>query len=506
MTELQKVRNQTGYVLIGFGVIVVCLTFLSWAIVNSWFNLEGTAAIVASIGLTLVATTGLALALEALIARPLLYLSRFISHIASDKPLDDNAIPDHRFGHDLVKESIKTLTGFVQRVEQSTTITTARAQVATDAFERLNQPFIAVNNQQRIIASNNAARQLLGRDTLSGELLHEVLPITVDHESFLSPWINDCQETVVSADCSWLDSRFTNRDRQEYVFETHASFTRNEDNGLETVLLLIDVTDQHQADELKVDFAAMAAHELRSPITVIRGYLDVFETKLRDKFEPEEQAYIDKLKVSADQLNGFISNTLNVSRLDKGELTLHPEAHDWQPIVEETASNLQLRAEIYGKQLTLAMPDELPQVMVDPSRIAEVITNFVDNAIKYSKTSNQIAIEVSVDSSGWVQTTVTDTGIGIPANLVGKLFTKYYRSHRSKDNVGGSGIGLYLSKAIVDQHRGKIWAQSVEGQGSTFGFSLPPLKEAQQLLDTSNQVPGDRGHHGWIKNHSLYRR
>jgi len=281
----------------------------------------------------------------------------------------------------------------------------------------------------------------------------------------------------------------------------HASFTRNQGDGLETVLMLVDVTDQHQADEMKVDFAAMAAHELRAPITVIRGYLDVFETKLREKFTPQEQAYIDKLKVSADQLNGFISNTLNVSRVDKGELSLHTSAQDWAPILQEVATALQLRAETYGKQLTLAIADDLPQVLVDQAAISEVVTNFVDNAIKYSKTSAQIDIASRLDSNGWVETTVTDHGIGIPSNLVNKLFTKYYRSHRSKGNVGGSGIGLYLAKAIVDQHRGQIWAKSSEGQGSTFGFSLPPADQAEDLL---NQT--DSTQRGWIQNHSLYRR
>ena len=501
MTEQTKLRHQTGYLLIIFGALAAGFSWASWWLANGVFGLDGAGALVVSCLIATVSIVGLAMVFEWYIARPLVYLSRFIAHISSDKPLEDDVIPDHRYGHDLVKSTIQTLSQFVQRVEQSTNITSARAQIATDAIEQLAQPVIGLDDESRVVISNNAARELTGVSSLTGELINEVLPINVERQSFLMSWLEGVRGSVVTTTNSWLDATYVNKDRQRYVFEVHASFTRNQGDGLETVLMLVDVTDQHQADEMKVDFAAMAAHELRAPITVIRGYLDVFETKLREKFTPQEQAYIDKLKVSADQLNGFISNTLNVSRVDKGELSLHTSAQDWAPILQEVATALQLRAETYGKQLTLAIADDLPQVLVDQAAISEVVTNFVDNAIKYSKTSAQIDIASRLDSNGWVETTVTDHGIGIPSNLVNKLFTKYYRSHRSKGNVGGSGIGLYLAKAIVDQHRGQIWAKSSEGQGSTFGFSLPPADQAEDLL---NQT--DSTQRGWIQNHSLYRR
>jgi|AntRauTorckE6833_2_1112554.scaffolds.fasta_scaffold00088_52 signal transduction histidine kinase len=501
MTEQAKLRYKTGYMLILFGAAVVGVAWLSQWLSIDIFNLTGPTQAVVTGALTAFGVIGLAFVFEWYIARPLIYLSRFISHIASDQPLEEGAIPDHRYGHDLVKSTMQTLSQFVQRVEQSTNITSARAQIATDAIEQLAQPVIGLDNQSRIIISNNAARELLGVDSLTGELLKEMLPINVDRQQFLTKWLEETRNTVVTATKSWPDARYVNQDRQQYVFEVHASFTRNQRDDLETVLMLVDVTEQHQADEMKVDFAAMAAHELRAPITVIRGYLDVFETKLREKFTPQEQIYIDKLKVSADQLNDFISNTLNVSRVDKGELSLHTTRQDWAPILQETTTTLQLRAETYGKQLTLSITEDLPKVLVDQAAISEVITNLVDNAIKYSKISTQIDIASRLDSNGWIETTVTDYGIGIPANLVNKLFTKYYRSHRSKDNVGGSGIGLYLSKAIVDQHHGQIWAKSSEGQGSTFGFSLPPADRVDEL---SNKT--DSQQHGWIQNHSLYRR
>ncbi len=139
--------------------------------------------------------------------------------------------------------------------------------------------------------------------------------------------------------------------------------------------------------------------------------------------------------------------------------------------------------------------------------VGEVITNLVDNAIKYSPDNAQkIAIVSSVNSEGLIETTVQDYGAGIPSSVMPNLFSKFTRNHRNKDDITGTGLGLFLSKAIVNAHSGNIWAKSKENEGSTFGFTLLPYDQLAKELQSNNNEGIVQGSHGWIKNHSMQRR
>jgi signal transduction histidine kinase len=187
-------------------------------------------------------------------------------------------------------------------------------------------------------------------------------------------------------------------------------------------------------------------------------------------------------------------------------LSVHLQEENWNDILKTAVDDLRMRAQVRGISLEYQPGTNLPKVGVDRVSIYEVISNLVDNAIKYSGQGKKIVIHTGLNTEGVVETTVQDFGVGIPESIMPNLFAKFYRSHRSRAQVGGTGLGLYLSKAIVDAHGGNIWVRSKEGQGSTFGFTVLPytkLADAQKTGDNKDIV---RGAHGWIKNHSLYRR
>ena len=154
----------------------------------------------------------------------------------------------------------------------------------------------------------------------------------------------------------------------------------------------------------------------------------------------------------------------------------------------------------------MIIPDNLPTVAADRNSLTEVIANLVDNAIKYSNEGGTVEIIAQQDGNS-VTFSVTDHGIGIPSSVVGHLFSKFYRSHRSKQNVSGTGLGLYISKAIIESHGGTIGVSSSEGHGSTFRFSLPIYSTvADKLKGSDNRNEGImETSNGWIKNHSMYR-
>ena len=174
-------------------------------------------------------------------------------------------------------------------------------------------------------------------------------------------------------------------------------------------------------------------------------------------------------------------------------------------MLKDAVNALSLQAKVRGITLKCRIDTSLPAVAVDRISIQEVINNVIDNAIKYSGDSRVIEIDAHLTQDGMVETTVRDYGVGIPAAVMPNLFTKFYRDHRNRAQIGGTGLGLYLSKAIIGAYGGNLWVRSREGEGSTFGFTLVPYAQLEEAK--KGQAEGiTRNAHGWIKNHSLYRR
>ena len=167
---------------------------------------------------------------------------------------------------------------------------------------------------------------------------------------------------------------------------------------------------------------------------------------------------------------------------------------------------MQMRAGAQNRLLSVAIPTDLPTIPADSASLSEVMANLIDNAIKYSNEGG--AINVTAAAKGdMVELSIEDHGIGMPGSVVSNLFQKFYRSHRSRETVAGTGIGLYISKAIVESHGGTIGVRSEEGRGSTFIVSLPTFASVADKLksgDNSNKDLIGQGD-SFIKNHSMYR-
>jgi two-component system phosphate regulon sensor histidine kinase PhoR len=195
-----------------------------------------------------------------------------------------------------------------------------------------------------------------------------------------------------------------------------------------------------------------------------------------------------------------------VARVEDDQLELSLQEENWATILKNSIEMISLRAKVRGITLKCTIQVGLPDVGVDRLSIREVVNNLIDNAIKYSGNSRVIEVNSYLNKDGLVETTITDYGLGISSNIMTNLFTKFYRDHRNRAQIGGTGLGLYLSKAIIDAHGGTIWVRSKENEGSTFGFTLIPYTQLTEEMKRSGNQEITRGAHGWIKNHSLYRR
>lgn len=322
----------------------------------------------------------------------------------------------------------------------------------------------------------------------------------------LTAWLKDCAEHAVHAEHTWkrVPNKITGEEDRK-IYDVTASYQKG--SAAEVVISLFDRTSDYQPDDDDLDFIAFAAHELRGPITVIRGYLDVFGDEMGEQLDADQAELLKRLVVSANRLSGYINNILNASRYDRRHLKVHLVENTLAGIYDSIKDDMELRAASQNRVLTVHLPNDLPTIAADTASASEVLSNLIDNALKYSNEGGIVNVTAKVEGD-FVSTSVEDHGIGMPGNVVSNLFHKFYRSHRSRETVSGTGIGLYISKAIVESHGGKISVRSAEGEGSTFTFSLPIYSTvADKLLahDNSNEGIINREEGGWIKNHAMYR-
>jgi NtrC-family two-component system sensor histidine kinase KinB len=375
--------------------------------------------------------------------------------------------------------------------------------------ENLPLPLFVLDPTEMITFANQAAATYIGipAKDMIGKNVYMVLDMSFPSDDTFDKWLKSAKTSSATAVNTWERVRLNVRDNHPArLFDLAAYYNRENPQHVETMVTLFDHTKQYSQDDQAVSFIALSVHELRTPLTLLRGYIEVFEEEFSDKMDDELKGFMLKMRSQAEQLMAFVNNILNVARVDDDQLELQLEEGDWPAILKSAIEALSLRAKVRGITLHCRLATDLPTVGVDRLSIYEVINNLIDNAIKYSGTSTTIEVDAHLTQEGLVETTVKDYGLGISTSIMPNLFTKFYRDHRNRAQIGGTGLGLYLSKAIITAHGGSLWVRSKPGEGSTFGFTLLPYSQLTDELKRSGNQEIVRSAHGWIKNHSLYRR
>ena len=228
-----------------------------------------------------------------------------------------------------------------------------------------------------------------------------------------------------------------------------------------------------QLDKAKDEFVGMASHQLRTPLTRVKGYISMVLEGDAGEITATQRQFLDEAFASSERMVHLIEDFLNVSRIQNGKFIIDRHPTDLSKVVEQEIEGLDPSAKSRNLKFVYKKPKNFPMIDIDESKIRQVIMNFADNALYYSHEDSDININLSVMGDN-VVFIVKDTGIGVPSNEQEQLFSKFYRaSNARKQRPDGTGVGLYLSKTVIDAHGGKIIFDSIEGKGSTFGFSLP---------------------------------
>lgn len=448
-------------------------------------------------------TTGLVscaggLLIFAIIIPPTSTLLRAIAHASGEQIA--GAVPNpHDKQHK--KSGLATALHAVYSIDKSPSSDAAKKPqnlIEKTPIDRMRGAVISLDSS-RIVKYASANSPI---HTVQGALRPQLL---FNGSDSLDQWLDECEESSVKAQKYWrrIPDRTADAENRR-LFDVYASYEKNSPH--ETVLTLIDMTHIYQVDEEDLNFIAFAAHELRGPITVIRGYIDVLQDELETVLANDQRELFHRLSVSASRLSSYINNILNTSRYDRRHLTLTLVPESIGAVYATISDDISLRAHSQNRLLSVVLPDELPPIAADRASLSEVMSNLIDNAIKYSNEGGTVVVSAALNGE-FVDLKIEDHGIGMPPMVMKHIFQKFYRSHRSRETVAGSGIGLYISKAIVESHGGTITVKSKEGRGSTFVISIPTYASVADKLaatDGSNENLIKQGS-GWIKNHSMYR-
>ncbi len=233
-----------------------------------------------------------------------------------------------------------------------------------------------------------------------------------------------------------------------------------------------DINDQKKVEKEKDEFLSIASHELKTPLTSIKAYVQLMDKKLKYDINSPEKSYVNKVLTQIEKLNSLITDLLDISKIENGKLKINKKPTNIETVIQnsidailQTQTSNKINIERHGTKQDIFIP-------LDEIRIEQVLINFLSNAIKYSPNNNNIILTTFVDEDN-IRISVTDFGIGIPEYKQAKVFQKFYRVEESSVQFQGLGIGLFICSEIIALHNGTIGVSSENSQGSTFYFTLP---------------------------------
>lgn len=384
-----------------------------------------------------------------------LLLDRILLNI-KELPISSNISP---IGIPELDESIREINEYINKFKEEN-------KLYTRLFQNIQEGVIVVNKNKEILRINPTGLKLLNIDAeekLEGRPLIEVIwNYTLDDITGKSIESGEALSKEIILD--HLNGRILD------VLISPMFNERGEIRG--AIIVFTDVTDKKKLEKIRQDFISNVSHELKTPLTSIKSMVEVLleggieDSKLRREF-------LENINQEVDRLARLVNDLLLLSRLESDKEFLNPVPTDFVTLITRTVSRFQPRAMKEGLTLTLDIDGEIPELKVDVNYIDQVISNLLDNAIKYTPSGGKIEVKVE-DIGKMVKVSVKDTGIGIAKEDLPRIFERFYRGDKSRNlSLGGVGLGLSIVKHIVEAHGGSVGVESEIGKGSTFYFTLP---------------------------------
>jgi PAS domain S-box-containing protein len=271
--------------------------------------------------------------------------------------------------------------------------------------------------------------------------------------------------------------------KENLTLEVSAIPILRDEENLGVLVILHDITREKTVEKMKTEFVSLAAHQLRTPLSAIKWTLRMLLDGDLGDITEEQRNFIEKTYKSNERMINLINDLLDVTRIEEGKYLYKPVRAQIETIIKFVVDSVQ--DEAHNRQLKVefkAPKRKLPSVLVDVEKIRLAIQNLIDNGIRYNKPGGKVTVSVDYVKKE-LEIMVKDTGVGIPADQQERIFTKFFRAANvMRMDTEGSGIGLFITKNIIEAHGGRIWFESEEGKGTTFFFSLPVKEEFGEFL------------------------
>ncbi|HYH75537.1 MAG TPA: ATP-binding protein [Candidatus Saccharimonadales bacterium] len=388
-----------------------------------------------------------------------------------------------------LESKVQSKTGeLAERVKESET---ARARDEA-ILAGMGEGLIALDKDGQVELVNVTAAELFGipRDKLFGRPLAELLDglrdekdVAIDDRWRPETLAMTNQETVNG---TYLYHRYqTDGERISVGITAAPIFSSGALAGV--VLVVRDITKEKEIDRMKTEFISLASHQLRTPLSAIKWFSKMLINGDAGKLNDDQTEFATNISDSTERMIELVNSLLNISRIESGRIIVDPHPTDLKQLVSGIVQDLQGKTQEKYQELVISVNDDLPEINLDTHLIGQVYLNLLTNAIKYTASGGKIMVFIS-RKDDQVITQIADNGVGIPADQQDKIFDKFFRaSNVASLETDGTGLGLYLVRAIVESSGGKIWFKSAQGQGTTFWFTLPMAgmesKEGEVVLD-----------------------
>ncbi len=374
-------------------------------------------------------------------------------HAVADAEKTVSDLPEDLPALEEFSNTVKTLA--LALSVRTSVVEAERARLAA-VLERMTDGVLIADSEGRIQFANPAAERLFETGQAVGRRVVEVLR----------------QYQLVEA---WQRSRETGEAQEESVeiparrrFLQLVVLPDRQTGG--SLLVVQDLTRVRRLETVRRDFISNVSHELRTPLASLKALTET----LRDGALEDPKAasrFLGRIETEVDALTQMATEVLELSRIESGQVPLELKAVPAASLLISAAERMRAQAERAGLALRMGADQDMTEVRADPPRLEQVLVNLIHNAVKFTRPGGQVVLAAQAESD-FVRFSVSDTGAGIPAEELERIFERFYKADRARSG-GGTGLGLSISRHLVEAHGGRIWAESTEGQGSTFYFTIP---------------------------------
>ncbi len=349
---------------------------------------------------------------------------------------------------------------------------------------------VTIDKEGKIVIFNRAAEELTNWKAAEvvGKSWFETVPAMDDEGKLVSREDRDADKALTTGQKIYSQTIYLQKGTGKIPVAITATPIILNDQIIGAVGVFRDITHEREVDRMKTEFISLASHQLRTPLSAMKWFSEMLLAGDAGQLNAEQTEFMNNIYQSNERMIDLVNSLLNISRIESGRIIIDPKPTNLGILVKEVITELQKKIAEKKLNLVMSIHDGLPEINVDPKLIREVYTNLLTNAVKYTPAGGEIEIFISQKGEEIISQ-ISDNGYGIPEKQQAKVFQKFFRAENVvKVETDGTGLGLYLIKAIVESSGGKIWFQSVENKGTSFFFSLQragsPAKQGEVTINS----------------------